>query len=68
MDWLHGTRCEFAPRHFALRSIQLRPAPDNTTRSLREEDMPFRGVGLFVLLGALLRLALDILPYLVDLT
>lgn len=30
--------------------------------------MSFRGVGLFVLLGALLRLARDVLPYLVDLT
>lgn len=28
----------------------------------------YRGVGLFVLLGALLRLARDILPYLVGLT
>lgn len=28
----------------------------------------YRGVGLFVLLSALLRLARDILPYLVDLT
>lgn len=28
----------------------------------------YRGFGLFVLLGALLRLARDVLPYLVDLT
>ena len=68
MDWLQGPGVNllhaislFGRFYFALFLI-IRPGYFGKRKCL------YRGVGLFVLLGALLRLARDILPYLVGLT